>query len=218
MKKTCLHIIIIGGIFYFSSSILFAQQTDIKSHQGFVIERAERSNQVSLYKIKTDLNGMNDKDIEKYFSDCVSYNKVFFYTGSEGNELLIDERDWKFAEGFGQISLGCTRGVHEGYKFNKLMLEYVKKNFKHIFEELTMAKKKAEELGYKLEEALVYYDWGNKKWNKYETVFKKIPSLLKNKNYQAIYFCSKAINVLRGDLWVFIDKDSCEVITYIRGQ
>ncbi len=80
--------------------------------------------------VRTDLTGMDDASIADYFKRCITENKILFYTGGEGNSLLIDEKYWEFIRGweFAQVSIGCVHGVDEGYKFNKLMLDYAYEN------------------------------------------------------------------------------------------
>lgn len=80
--------------------------------------------------VRRDLGGMDDAGITDYFKRCITENKILFYTGGEGNSLLIDEKYWGFIEGcgFAQVSVGCVGGVDEGYKFNKLMLDYTYEN------------------------------------------------------------------------------------------
>lgn len=78
--------------------------------------------------IKQDLNAMTDDEIKDYFNDCIARDLVFFYKGGIVNSYLADDTDINLAQKFRFVSLGCTGGCEEGYKFNKLMLNYVKEN------------------------------------------------------------------------------------------
>jgi hypothetical protein len=69
---------------------------------------------------------LSDKDIEEYFNQCISQEKIFLYTGGYANALLTDESDYNPGEQFPTFSLGCTGGVEQGRKFNKLMINYIK--------------------------------------------------------------------------------------------
>ena len=96
---------------------------------------------------------------------------------------------------------------------------------------------KAKDLGYKTEEMNIIYDEGNKnikehlthigvstynektkKWEKDlpTTPEKEYPEL-NGREYQSVYLGPKG-NVKGGDLWVFIDKDTGEVIKDIMGK
>ncbi|MBN2517405.1 MAG: hypothetical protein JXB14_01015 [Candidatus Altiarchaeota archaeon] len=68
---------------------------------------------------------MSDKEIEAYFKECVADNRIFFYTGGYANSVLLDEKYWDVVEPFEKFSVTCQGGVEEGYRFNKLMLDYV---------------------------------------------------------------------------------------------
>ena len=102
---------------------------------------------------------------------------------------------------------------------------------------IQVAISKAKELGYKTEEMNIVYDEGNKSIKKYlerigvsaynkttqqwdkvlsTTPEKEYPEL-KDKDYQSVYLGIKG-NVKGGDLWVFIDRNTGEVIKYIRGK
>lgn len=100
---------------------------------------------------------------------------------------------------------------------------------------------KAKELGYNMEEMDVFYDEGNQKLKQHlkrsgvkiydpktkelkpapeSTPEKKYPELA-GKNYQNVYFSRKETEgkiVFGGDLRVFIDKNTGEVITCVGGQ
>lgn len=96
---------------------------------------------------------------------------------------------------------------------------------------------KAQELGYKTEDMNIIYDEGNQKIKEHlkrsgvstyneetKTWEKDSPTTpeqeypeLKDKDYQSVYFGPKEM-VLGGDVWVFIDRNTGEVIKYIRGE
>ncbi|MGD9015293.1 MAG: hypothetical protein PVI33_04655 [Candidatus Omnitrophota bacterium] len=99
---------------------------------------------------------------------------------------------------------------------------------------MQIAINKAEELGYATEETVVVYDEGNlalkdcflregvsiydeenDEWvpQGSSTPEAEIPSL-KNRNYQTVYFRTEEL-VLGGDLWILIDKDTGEVISWM---
>jgi hypothetical protein len=78
--------------------------------------------------VKYRLNGMSDKDIDNYFRECISGGKIFFYAGGFRNELLVDKSDFELAKQFQSFNLACTGGVEQGHKFNKFMIDYIKKN------------------------------------------------------------------------------------------
>lgn len=78
--------------------------------------------------VRTDLNGLSEQEVAAYFRECAALGKIFFYTGTEANTLLLDQADWQIAGPFPKVSMGCTGGVKLGYQFNRLMLEQVKKS------------------------------------------------------------------------------------------
>lgn len=102
---------------------------------------------------------------------------------------------------------------------------------------INIAVKRAIELGFSKEETTVFYDEGNKRlkenaknigvstYNEKTGIWEKDPQTtpekrypyLVDRNYQAIYFVPKKMQ-LGGDLWVFIDKNSGEVISYVFGK
>ncbi len=83
--------------------------------------------------IKGYLTGLTDKEIEEYFKDCVAKNRVFIYTGGPGNAPLLNLprethaaiEEFLITNKVHTISVGCTGGAKEAYKFNKLMLDYL---------------------------------------------------------------------------------------------
>lgn len=88
----------------------------------------ETVKQIGLEGVKFNLNGLSKNEIEVYFNECISNNKIFFYTGGYANAPLLDVKEFDFVWGFKTVSVGCTDGVVEGAKFNELMLNYIKHN------------------------------------------------------------------------------------------
>ncbi len=102
---------------------------------------------------------------------------------------------------------------------------------------IQIASSKAKELGYKTEKMRITYDDGNKlnkkhftregesiwnektkKWDKVllTTVKEEYPEL-NGKHYQSVYFSPKKA-MLGGDLWIFVDRDTGEVIKHVAGE
>ena len=96
-------------------------------------------------------------------------------------------------------------------------------NNKEIIVEI--ANKTAKELGYNLSDMTISLDRDNSAWNKhiskgpfFEDEFgREIKKKLDNKKYWAVHYNPKRAQ-LGGDLFVFVDKETKEVITVIRGQ
>jgi len=102
---------------------------------------------------------------------------------------------------------------------------------------IRIAISKAAELGYKTEEMNIVYDEGNKsikehlryaRVSKYNEKTKELDKVLpttpekeypelNGKDYQSVYLCPK-VAMPGGDLWVFIDRNTGEVIKYVCGQ
>lgn len=90
--------------------------------------------------------------------------------------------------------------------------------------DIATKKAKAEEVSLDIRE--IYYDLGNKAWaRKLAEIKKNSPDYAKSRNYfkildaydyQAVLFALKPL-ILGGDLWVFVDKKTGEVIT-IHGE
>lgn len=97
---------------------------------------------------------------------------------------------------------------------------------------------KAQALGYKIEDMDIIYDEDNQKikehltrrgvstynedtkaWEKDSptTPEQEYPEL-KDKDYQSVYFGPRGEGIKGGDLWVFIDKNTGEVIKHIGGK
>ncbi len=102
---------------------------------------------------------------------------------------------------------------------------------------LEIAINRANELGFTLNQVTPYFDEGNKRLKEHSrnsgvstynekkeewvydapsTPTKKYPEL-EDRNYQAVYFAPKEMQ-LGGDLWIFIDKNTGEVISYVFGK
>ena len=102
---------------------------------------------------------------------------------------------------------------------------------------IKIAISKAKQLGYKTEDMNIIYDDDNKKIKEHlkrggvstynedtKTWEKDLPTTpeqeypgLKDKDYQSVYFGPKTI-AKGGDLWVFIDKNTGEVIKFVGGK
>ena len=194
---------------------------------------------------QTEFTKQNRRGVAFAESDAkqaIKEGKIYIISGGEGNEPLVNEADLGTIEGIPSKSIGCTGDFKYAKKFNEIVIQYLKQN-KALSEDLSregvlrIATDKAKELGYKLEEMNVTYDDGNKKikehltrsgistYNKKTKTWEKnLPTTpekeypeLAGRNYQAVYCAPKKMQ-LGGDLWVFIDKDTGEVIRYIRGK
>ena len=81
---------------------------------------------------------------------------------------------------------------------------------------IEIATKEAEKEGLNLEWRTIIYDEGNKLWEeKVKTINKEMApryEFLKEENYQAVLFALKE-GLIGGDIWIFIDKVSGEVLT-----
>ena len=102
---------------------------------------------------------------------------------------------------------------------------------------IQIATVKAKGLGFNIEEMDILYDEENRALKEHllrkgVSIYNRetkewIPAssttpeeeypLLTGRNYQAVYFGPKVM-MKGGDLWIFIDKNTGEVITYIRGK
>lgn len=82
-----------------------------------------------------------------------------------------------------------------------------------------IAKQKAIQLGYDIKNMVIDIDSKNTIWKRY-SLNNKDPEVIEklgNKEYWAIHFELKEINIHDGDLWVFVDKDSGEVLYTLKG-
>lgn len=113
------------------------------------------------------------------------------------------------------INVCCT--IAENAKNEVEQMEISKEKVHEI------ANNKAKEIGYDIKEMKVELDKENTRWNEY---IKKGPILendnklrlaLKDRKYWAAYYAPKRIQ-FGGDLWIFIDKNTGEVITIIQGK
>jgi len=78
----------------------------------------------------------------------------------------------------------------------------------------------AEQEGFNPQEMNVLYDEGNTKWDEVRTLIEKSSgknetafSVLDGKNYQAVRFAPRR-EMLGGVLWVFVDRDNLQVISF----
>ncbi len=103
---------------------------------------------------------------------------------------------------------------------------------------IQIAINKAKELEYKTEDMDIVYDEDNKRIKEHlqrsgvstynektKTWEKDLPTTpeqeypeLKDRDYQSVYFGPKGEGIKGGDLWVFVDKNTGQVIKYIRGK
>jgi len=117
----------------------------------------------------------------------------------------------------------------------KITTEYEKELSKEQIIEI--AKSKAEELGFNLRKMDIFYDEGNQKLKEHlkrigvsvydretkewkpevgTTPEEEYPAIA-GRDYQVIYFSPQEL-MMGGDLWIFIDRNTGEVITYVMGQ
>ena len=88
---------------------------------------------------------------------------------------------------------------------------------------LNAANREAQRLGYDLSQMHVAYDEGNAQWEEYHTAHagsgqaQEVATSLTGHVYQAVYYQPEA-EELGGDLWVFIDADTGEVLATIQGE
>ncbi len=95
---------------------------------------------------------------------------------------------------------------------------------------MATANSEVQALGYDRKNMTTEYDIGNRKWEDYaqsesagnlgstDGELESIMKLLKKYNFQVVYYAPKRKLTLGGDVWVFIDTDTKEVITTIRGK
>jgi len=87
----------------------------------------EQNGSIEHTIIRYDLNGMTDKQIKNYFNQCITNDLIFLYRGGvSGWYLIEDVNDNELVSNLEWIGIGCTGGVEEGYKFNKLMIGHIK--------------------------------------------------------------------------------------------
>ena len=88
---------------------------------------------------------------------------------------------------------------------------------------LTAADAEAQRLGYDVEHLSVSFDFRNSQWDGHTASFGVLRDLprgipkLRGHDYFAVYY-APLVKELGGDLWVFVDRDSGDVITFLRGQ
>jgi len=146
---------------------------------------------------------------------AIKNGDIYIISGGEGNEPIVDQEDLQIIKGLPMKSIGCMGSFEYAKKFNKTIIDYLKEKRAQAQRSLSkeqiieIAKSKAEELGFNLKEMTVFYDEDNQKLEEYP--------LLSGRDYQAVYFTPKEL-MLGGDLWIFIDKNTGEVITYVMGE
>ena len=88
----------------------------------------EMRNQVIIDDVKTNLTGMSDEEINEYFQEMIARRNIFIYTGGYANTPLIRPEDWEVVKSYTPVSVGCSGGVEEASKFNKLVIEYLRRS------------------------------------------------------------------------------------------
>ena len=88
---------------------------------------------------------------------------------------------------------------------------------------LAISNRKVIELGYDLKNLTPQYDLGNGKWKEYAQsqspgAIDSTIALLAKHDFQGVYYAPKGKMTLGGDVWVFIDRNTKEVITTLRGR
>jgi hypothetical protein len=114
------------------------------------------------------------------------------------------------------------------YPFLSLFLFFTDADCAQISKEEVskIANKVAKDLGYDVENMILKADEKNTEWKEYVAYIKGMPpafeAKLKDRVYWAVYFQpipdpDPNIVLVGGDLWVFIDANTGEVITHIKG-
>jgi hypothetical protein len=103
------------------------------------------------------------------------------------------------------VTMGCRR--HEPSDATKKILG--------------VSNAKIRELGYDLRNMTTEYDTDNKQWKKYTESLSdgdmdSTMALLHERDFQGVYYAPKGKSTLGGDVWVFVDRDTNEVITVLR--
>ncbi len=89
---------------------------------------------------------------------------------------------------------------------------------------LAVADKEAKRLGYEIDKMSVSFDTYNSGWRDYLASarnFVPLPEVqeaLKDREYWAVYYAPLKRGMLGGDLWVFKDRATAEIITVVRGE
>jgi hypothetical protein len=103
------------------------------------------------------------------------------------------------------VTMGCRR--HEPSDTKKKIL--------------SVSNAKIREMGYDLRNMTHQYDDGNRRWKKYiESLsgsdMDSTMAILQERDFQGIYYAPKGKSTFGGDVWVFVDRDTNEVITVLR--
>ncbi len=160
--------------------------------------------------------------------------KVLLYLnpGNKNKDYYTVTRRWS---GVGRFYKGKFYHQYLVADFDKYITQ-LKKDIKSVplsFAEemqekaVEIANKKAIELGYDLNIMIIDIDEENTGWNNYisydksHDFWKENPELrdkLMSRSYWAVYYGPNKVNQLGGDLWVVVDKETYQIITYLRGQ
>ena len=88
---------------------------------------------------------------------------------------------------------------------------------------LSISDQEASRLKYNVDMMSLSFDFHNSKWNDYLKALEGIGGLpdvedkLRGRDFWAVYYGPMKIQ-FGGDLWVFVDRDSADIITVIRGE
>jgi hypothetical protein len=98
----------------------------------------------------------------------------------------------------------------------------------HVFKKPTasspkaVADAKAKELGYDVEALLpAAFDADNTKWKAYRATLKEPPpgaKAIEGRSFWAVYYGPKNPKQRGGDLWVFVDRETHQVLAALRGR
>ena len=89
---------------------------------------------------------------------------------------------------------------------------------------LAVADEEATRLGYDIEHMSVSFNTYNSKWRDYLASAQnfvpvpKVQEKLKDREYWAVYYAPPKRGMRGGNLWVFLDRETGEIITVGRGQ
>lgn len=214
---------------------LFILEPEIEIYLEFDIQRYDKDGRTLAYVYRKRPFDKSDFESRGCFSSTIIDGQEYLFL----NAFLI-------CEGMAE-PIPSPPNTKYANLFQKLYKEAKERNIGLWKNEvkrkdiLRAATAKANELGYDLEDMDIVYDEQNRKikehllhervyvyneeadkWDPEEssTPEKEYPAL-KGKNYQAVYFGPKFDPEkiqLGGDLWVFVDGDTGEVISFIRGK
>lgn len=83
---------------------------------------------------------------------------------------------------------------------------------------LAIADGEASRLGYDVEKMSVSFNTYNSKWRDHLARAEKDFVPLKDRDYWAVYYAPLKKRTRGADLWIFIDRETDEIITVLRGQ